>query len=398
MTAAVATLTWTEPADLEDPHDALRRARARHWWASNAFGITVLSHDGVRALLADPRLQGTGMMFLERFGITAGPIFEFGSNMLFTNEGARHRRLRQLVSKAFTPRAVEVFRPRMRAIAEQFCDHLAEHTGDGDVEFVSAFADPYPAWVLCEFTGLSHEDAGRFSSLATDLGLFFSVRIADEQERITRAILELYALMDDVIADRRAHPRDDFVTGLVQAEADGDRLSRDELRVMLVNLVLAGETARAQAGCTIGALARHPGQWAALAAGADVPRAVEETLRWEPAVDYVPRLAVQTVQFGDAEFEPGTWIELSLMSANRDEAAYPDPDRFDIARAAPPVSTFGGGAHYCLGAALSRAELQEAVTVLAARYPRLELAGAPVWRNVVGGNRCYGELPLRFGR
>jgi cytochrome P450 len=86
------------------------------------------------------------------------------------------------------------------------------------------------------------------------------------------------------------------------------------------------------------------------------------------------------------------------MSANWDEAAYPDPDRFDIARAAPPVSTFGGGAHYCLGAAQSRAELQEAVAVLGARYPRLELAGTAVWRHVVGGNRCYGELPLRFGR
>ncbi len=398
MTGTVATLTWTEPADLDDPHAALREARAQHWWASNAFGVTVLSHDGVRALLADPRLEGTGMMFLRRFGITSGPIFEFGSNMLFTNEGARHRRLRQLVSKAFTPRAVDSFRPRMRAIAERLGDDLAERAGDGAVEFVSAFADPYPAWVLCEFMGLSHEDADRFSTLANDLGLFFSVRIAEEQERITHAIVELYAMMDDVIADRRAHPRDDFVTGLVQAEADGDRLSRDELRVMLVNLVLAGETARAQAGCTFGALARHPGQWAALAAGADVVMAVEETLRWEPAVDYVPRLAVQPVQFGEAEFEPGSWIELSLMSANRDEAAYPDPDRFDIVRAAPPVSTFGGGAHYCLGAALSRAELQEAVAVLTARYPCLELAGPTVWRNVVGGNRCYGELPLRFDR
>ena len=397
MTATVATLTWTEQADLDDPHEALRRARAQHWWASNAFGVTVLSHDGVRALLTDPRLEGTGMMFLQRFGITAGPIFEFGSNMLFATEGARHRRLRQLVSKAFTPRAVELFRPRMRAIAEQLCDRLAERAEDGAVEFVSAFADPYPAWVLCEFMGLSYQDADRFSSLANDLGLFFTVRIAEEQERITRAIVELYALMDEVIAGRRAHPRDDFVTGLVQAEADGDRLSRDELRVMLVNLVLAGETARAQAGCTFGALARHPGQWAALATGADVPLAVEETVRWEPAVDYVPRLAVQPVSFGDAEFEPGSWIELSLMSANRDEAAYPDPDRFDIARTAPPVSTFGGGAHYCLGAALSRVELQEAVAALAARYPRLELARTPVWRSVVGGNRCYGELPLRFG-
>jgi cytochrome P450 len=190
------------------------------------------------------------MMFLQRFGITAGPIFEFGSNMLFTNEGERHGRLRRLVSKAFTPRAVELFRPRMRAIAEQLSDRLAERAEDGAVEFVSAFADPYPAWVLCEFMGLSHE-----------------------------------------------------------------------------------------------------------------------------------------------EFEPGSWIELSLMSANRDEAAYPDPDRFDIARAAPPVSTFGGGAHYCLGAALSRAELQEAVAVLRAWYPRLELAGTAVWRHVVPSGPGGCQLP-----
>lgn len=302
------------------------------------------------------------------------------------------------MSNAFTPGAVEVFRPRMRGIAQQLCDHLAWRAEDGSVEFISAFADPSPAWVLCEFIGLSHQDADRFSSLANDLGLFSSVRIAEEQERITRAIAELYALMDEVIANRRAHPRDDFVTSLVQAEAGGDRLSRDELRAMLVNLVLAGEAARAQAGCTIGALARHPGQWAALAAGADVPMAVDETPRWEPAVNYVPRLAVQPVQFGDAEFAPGSWIELSLMSANRDETAYPDPDRFDIARAAPPASAFGGGAHYCLGAALPRAELREAIAVLTARFPRLELAGAAVWRQVVAGNRRYGELPLRFGR
>ena len=288
----------------------------------------------------------------------------------------------------------------MRAIATQLADGLADRADPKvGVEFVSAFADPYPAWVPCEFIGLCQADADRFSSLANDLGLFFSVRIAEEKERITAAILELYEMMDEVIADRRAHPKDDFVTGLVRAEEGGDRLSRDELRVMLVNLILAGETARAQAGCTFGAFARHPGQWVCLASAGpvEVIAAVEETLRWEPAVDYVPRLAVQRLEIGDATFDVGTWIELSLMSANRDESAYADPDRFDIARAAPPVSTFGGGAHYCLGAALSRAELQEAVTVMAARYPRLELSGTHAWRNLVGGNRCYSELPLVFG-
>jgi NAD(P)-dependent dehydrogenase (short-subunit alcohol dehydrogenase family) len=180
METSVAELTWTDQADLDDPHGALRRARHQHWYATNAFGVSVLSHDTVRMLLADPRLEGTGMMFLERFGITDGPIFEFGSNMLFTNEGERHRRLRRLVAKAFTPRAVDSF-PRecmpLRVTLRIASLNAWTRTAASNSY---AFADPYPAWVLCEFIGLSSNDAERFSALANDLGLFSSARIAEE--------------------------------------------------------------------------------------------------------------------------------------------------------------------------------------------------------------------------
>jgi cytochrome P450 len=206
-------------------------------------------------------------------------------------------------------------------------------------------------------------------------------------------------MIDEVINSRRSSPPDDFVTGLVKAEEDGDRLNRDELRVMLVNMILANETARSQMGCTFSALARHPEQWQELAAAPDtVAGAAEETLRWEPAVDYVPRLAKVAVEVEDEVFEPGTWIELSLMSANRDASAFDDPDRFDIYRAGEPVLSFGGGIHHCVGAALSRTGLQEAIGVLTQRFPALSAAGEGEWRNVIGGNRCFKSLPLVFDR
>jgi hypothetical protein len=385
-----------DPAYDADIHAAHREARERSWYARTPAGLLLLGYDDVHGVVRDRRWRELGRDALAMAGITSGPLWDWFGQIISNQEGAAHTRLRRLVSQAFTPRATDRLRPFMRDTANELIDRFA---GEGACELVAAFAAPYPVRVIGALLGVEPGDFERFHAWSTDLSLAFSSRIAEERPRIEAALANLSEWADRVLVERRRTAGPDLISALIAAEEAGDRLSGDELRAMITVLIFGGQdTTQCQIACAVATFLRHPDQWKRLAEDASVAvNAVEEVLRYEPAGSGSPRVARQDLRLHDLEVKAGTIALPSGPAANRDPAVFPEPDRFDIARRfAQPNLTFGGGEHYCLGAALARAELQEALPILARRLGPIEPAGPIEWRR---GSLIRGphRLPVHFG-
>jgi len=391
-----------DPAYDADIHAAHKAAREKSWYARTPTGILLLTYDDVHAVVRDPRWRELGAAALQMAGIHDGPLREWFGQIVSNQEGEAHTRLRRLVSKAFTPRSAEKLRPFMRAAANELLDRFA---GDDSCELVAAFAAPYPVRVIGALLGVPDGDFERFHAWSTDLSLAFGSRIAEERPRIEAALTGLSAYVDRLLAERRRSPGPDLISALIAAEEAGDRLSPDELRAMITVLIFGGQdTTQCQIACAVATFLRHPEQWKRLACDPAVAvSATEEVLRYEPAGSGSPRIASEDFRHRDLDVKAGSIALPSGPAANRDPAVYADPDRFDITRHHPqPQLTFGGGAHYCLGAALARAELQEALPILARRLPNLAAAGPVEWRRQAlirdrSGCRSGGDA-IRWGR
>jgi cytochrome P450 len=282
-----------------------------------------------------------------------------------------HTRLRALVHKAFTPRMVENLRPRIHQIAADLLDAMGDH-GEGDL--IADFAFPLPITVIAEMLGIPPADRDQFRRW-TKILLF-----SPDQEDNRAAITEFGMYMNSMIDDRHAHPQDDIISALVQAEEGGEKLNRLELLSMLFLLLVAGhETTVNLIGNGTLALLQHPDQMDRLRSDPSLMRsAVEEMLRYNGPVDMTTnRWAFEDVEIGGVTIPQGDMVWASLLAANRDPAHFPDPDRFDITREPNRHIAFGNGIHYCVGAPLARLEGTIALDALLRRLPQLEL-NAPV--------------------
>jgi cytochrome P450 len=377
--------------DLVDVIDDLRRTTGV---VRTPVGAMVIRRDLVQGLLADRRL-GTAMLQIAAIqGVTEGIVHDLLRNSLLVVEGDDHGRIRRLVNRAFTPRAVDRHRPVMREIVGSLLDPVA---GRGRCEFMSEVADHYPIRVMCHLLGVPDEDLGEFTAWARAVTWVLSFALSAHREEAEWGAAQLDAYVGRLVESRRRQPGDDMVTELVQAEEAGDRLSDWELRALIGGLLFAGfDTTRNQLGLALALFCDHPDQWALLGSDPSLAaRAVDEVMRFAGAVRAVPRVVVEPLAVDGYELQVGTIVALSTGAANRDPAAFADPGTFDITVAREPPLTFGGGPHYCLGANLARAEMQEALAAMAARMPSIALDGEPTWREPMG---IFGPetLPLRF--
>ncbi len=396
MSDAALFIDTLDPAYDADIHTAHREARERSWYARTPAGIVLLRYEDVYAMVRDRRWRELGRDALAMAGITGGPLWEWFGKIVSNQEGAAHTRLRRLVSQAFTPRSADRLRPFMRETANALIDRFVD---DGGCELVERFAAPYPVRVIGALLGVPPGDFERFHAWSTDLSLAFSSRIAEELPRIEAALENLSDWADRLLAERRKSPGPDLISGLIAAEEAGDRLGAEELRAMITVLIFGGQdTTQCQIACAVATFLHHPEQWRRVAEDPTIAAsAVEEVLRYEPAGSGSPRIATEDLRLRDLDVKAGTIALPSGPAANRDPAVYPDPDRFDVTRVpAQPNLTFGGGEHYCLGAALARAELQESLPILARRLGPIRAHGPIVWRRqaLIRGPE---QLPLRFG-
>jgi cytochrome P450 len=252
---------------------------------------------------------------------------------------------------------------------------------------------------MARLMGIPPADIAQFGQWSTDLGLLFSFPVAPHREAVEAALTGLLAYAGELIAERRRTPGDDLISLMIDAEQDGDRLTTDELRWQVVNLTFAGhDTTRNQLAFVLKMFAEHPDAWRELAADPSlVPTAVEEGLRLNPVIPATMRTVARDVVHRGVRFPAGTFVILRADCANRDPAVFAEPDRFDLRRPnAHQQLTFGGGAHHCLGAALARAEMQEALPLLASALPDLALDGPGVWRPASALLLGTDSLPVRF--
>jgi cytochrome P450 len=412
-----------ESFDYTDPelrgerfHTAMKELAAEGWLAAGPYGYVVLDREAGEFFLRTRSAIFPGMKIAELFDVTEGPLWEeMKRNILHVN-GADHTRLRSLVNPALTARAVERWRPAMRGFLDQLFVPVAQA---GRCEFVGAFAKPYPSQTIATVMGAPLEDAPRLHHWSNWIQRQFdAASMMNERPAIERAVEEFYEYARALLAARREDPGDDLISTLLAAEEQGDRLSEEECVNLVLNVLIGGvDTTQSQLAHAIRLLAEHPDQWAALVADPSLAeRAVEEALRYEPITPFTARITVEDVTYRDVTFPKDTIVMVCAFTGNRDlpdgesaggraddgggeeKAGVGGPQSFDITVERPKARalTFGAGVHYCLGANLARLELEEGLSFLARKMPRLELDGEPVFESILG---IYGlaELPIRFG-
>jgi cytochrome P450 len=387
------------PIDLEGDGAIalLADAGERHWLARIPMGYLVIRHDDVIAILRDRRFHSAAGLIIQMAGLPEDSGFtERRQRSILALDGEEHARLRRLVAGAFTPKSADRLRPFMREVIGGLVDAVAD---SGRCELVQDVCEPYPIPIICELLGAPKEDWKLFSSWATDIFRIFNNDLANDLPLIEAANTELDAYVAALVDARRSRPADDLLSNLIAAEEAGDRLSTEELIGLAEAVLMAGtDTTRNQLACSVALLAQHPEQCALLAERPELaPRAVEETMRYLGAVRGTGRIAAEDIEYHNVLFPKGTLVATSLASANFDDEAWQAPRTFDIAIERPtPQMTFGSGIHFCLGASLARAELQEALPLLARRMPNLEIDGAIEWKPATVGIWGPARLPLRF--
>jgi len=386
------------PEHRPDPYSRYARVREATPYLDSGFGVEfVTRHAECTQILSETRWSHRDEA--ELFHPEAARA-DLPTSFLWMDP-PDHTRLRRLVSKAFTPKSVTDLRPRITALVTELLDAAL---AAGSVEAIEAIAYPLPLIVICELLGVEDVDlvhrVGPHLARGFDPDLVLSAEERTARDEASREILAHFA---QLIAARRARPKQDLVSGLTQVYDSGDVLTESELLATCVTMLIAGhETTVNMVGNGLLAFARHLGQLALVRERPELAGpTVDEVLRYDSPVHMTTRTATQELVVGDRTFPEGHNVCVLVGSANRDPRAFVDPDAFDVTRYAGSAATprhlgFALGIHYCMGAALARVEGEILFGELARRVRTLEPAGDPVYRPnlLIRGLR---ELPLTLG-
>jgi cytochrome P450 len=378
-------LSFLDPGFIEDPYPVYHRLRAEDPVHRHPFGFYALTrYDDVADFLRDARFDKHGYqaLFESRFG--GGPGSSWLALSMLFRDPPDHTRLRALVGKAFTPRVVEALRPHVQAIVDRLLDRVA---GAARIDVIEALASPLPVTVISELLGVPGGDADLVRDWSRDVARALdaiALPVGPEViERGRRAAEEMSDYFRGLVTMRRRRPGPDLLSGLVEAEEAGDRLTEAELLATCILLYVAGhETTVNLVGNGLLALLRHPDELRRLRDDPGLlPAAIEELLRYDGPVQRTGRMAACDTEIRGVPIPAGSLVLGLLGAANRDPAQFAEPDRLDLGRAEPRHLAFGSGIHYCLGAPLARLEAQVAIGTVVRRFPALALAAErPVWR------------------
>ncbi|MED5262189.1 MAG: cytochrome P450 [Myxococcota bacterium] len=388
LSPAMGPLNPFLPEHRDDPYATWSRLRENSpVFYSRLFGAHfVTRYEDCLAVLAGPqtssdRRDAAIMKVVLWFNRNQPEFRSFLGRSLLSLEGADHRRLRGLVSRAFTPRRVAALRPRLEAMADDLLDAAAS---SGEMELVHDFAYPFPVTAIAELLGVPVEDRAQFHHWTSQLvQILDPLQGRDGAESMRRATRELYAYFRPILVERRAEPRDDLISAMIQAEEEGCRLDEEDLLALCVLILAAGhETTANLIGNAVVTLLRHPDQRERLQEDPSLmPTAVNEFLRFESPIQLTDRAVVEDFELGGQVFQKGQIIGVLLAGGNRDPRHFNDPDRLDLGRDPNAHLALGHGAHFCLGAQLAKLETEIALGALLRRFPKFSgPTDPPAWR------------------
>ncbi|HZU78918.1 MAG TPA: cytochrome P450 [Acidimicrobiales bacterium] len=365
---------------------AARRACPVRWHEDGQFWA-LCRHAEVAEVSRDPErfFSSGGVLMADR-----GREIAAQDSILYLDP-PRHGQYRKLVNRAFTPRRVADLEPRIRQMTAELLDAIDPAQ---EVDVVDALTAPLPLWVIAELLGLPAADRADFRRWS-DAVMAAATDLTEDNALLA---LELFGYFEGHLAERVDAPRDDLLTALVQAEVDGERLSRqDQLGFCMTLLVAGNETTRALLTGGLLALAEEPAQRAQLAADASgLPAAVEEMLRWVTPIMAMARTAAHDTTVGGTAVRKGDYLVMVYGAANRDEDVFgPDAERFDVTRAPNPHLAFGFGEHFCIGASLARLEARVVFDEVLRRWPGYAVTGQ-ARRAPSTLLRQITHLPVRF--
>jgi len=382
-----------DPADpdfIADPYPVYQRLRADHpiLWNPATSQWLISRHADVNRLLRD---RGLGRTYLHQATHAEmgrpdppawhAPFHDLNDAGMLDLEPPDHTRLRRLVLKAFTPRTVEAMRGRIQAIVDGLVDRVA---GAGEIDLIADFVEPLPVTVIAELLGIPEADRHHLRPWSADICLMYELDPPESSARkAVQASIEFGDYLRALLADRRAHPGDDLISGLAAVIDDGDTLTEGELIATCVLLLNAGHEASVNgAGNSWWTLFRHPEALARLRTEPGImPTAIEELLRFDTPLSLFERWVLEPVEVHGVQLERGEEVAMLFGSANRDAAAFGHADDLDLTRDPNPYLSFGAGIHYCLGAPLAKLELGIAFETLLRRAARLELVEPPRWKS-----------------
>lgn len=380
---------WENPFGVKtfrDPYPGIEVARKdgnvsyrglyRQWF--------ILGYDELRQVIASDAVASGGQVEMllrvrpySKLDSRAQWVFR---NLLVVLDPPHHTRLRRLVHKAFTPSRVAELEPRVGRIANELLSALVDQD---EPEMVAGFTAPLPVNVIADMIGLPRELWDWSRRTTAEVVKLLDPFLGFDPAAVNAAVAEIFDTYGELVEQRRREPQDDLMTALVGVEDDGERLSRDELILMMAFLMSAGhETTTGLLGNAIVALARHPDQRALLGSQPEIwPNAVEELCRYDTSLRIGQRMAVRDVKVGEVIIPAGANITLSLEGANRDPRRYEAPDQLRLDRVDPKPISFGHGAHFCLGAALARLEMRVGLKAMLTMFGDYEVdLDAVEWR------------------
>jgi cytochrome P450 len=388
----------------DHPYEVLKSVRERapvmHDDQFNRWYVT--RFDDVRAILrdkdmsADPR-KANPNSFVAKIAAMGGTLNSSAPQSMLFMDDPDHRRLRGLVNKAFTLKAVEALRPRVREIA----DELLAKIETSEFDLMTSFAGVLPVIVIAEMLGIDPADRASFRHWSeVSVAAFFNpFRTPEQGNAAAQAQVELDEYFRNMIAVRRAEPREDLISDMVQAEEEGSHMTDDEIVTQCNLLLIAGNvTTTDLIGNGVKALLDHPQELAKLRARPElINNAIEEILRYDSPVTNSGRNVQRELSMRGCPMNLGDSITVSLAAANHDPEVNPDPERFDIERADIQHQSFGGGKHTCLGAPLARVEAQEGITALLKRFPDLRPSARGLRYRTIPSFRGLSEYWLQSG-
>jgi cytochrome P450 len=367
----------TDPDFVQNPYPFYEQARAAgpffHW---SDYNLTCNTNAAATNAIFRDRRFGRESPVPLNIPDHLKPFYAVEAHSMLELEPPRHTRLRSLVLRAFTSRRIAALQPEVATLSHQLIDAFP----GGEFDLLPSFAAKLPVIIIARLLGVPEEmsdDLLRWSNAM--VGMYMAGRDRAREDRAVAATEAFVAFMRGYVEQRRAKPADDLITHLIAAESEGDRLTTDELITTCILLLNAGHEATVH---TIGNGVKTLLETGTQAALQNPEPAVEEILRFDPALHMFTRWAYEDIEVMGQRFQRGDQVALLLAAANRDPGMWDDPAAFDPKRNVKPNATFGAGLHFCVGAPLARLELQTALPILFDRMPALHLTEAPTYADV----------------